>query len=186
MVVKQPVLRGKRLLLRPLEMSDVGEEYISWLNDSEVTRYLEVGDATSTRATVKKYLERFQNGVTDHIFAIIDIKTGLHVGNVTLNHIHSKLGTADTGLIIGRKEFWGKGYAAEAWSLLVGFAFENLRLRKIIAGAAVENIASIGSLKKLGFKIEGTLRKEILVDGEYQDTVRMGLFRGEFQNSRNN
>ena len=54
-------------------MSDVGEEYISWLNDSEVTRYLEVGDATSTRATVKKYLERFQNGVTDHIFAIIDI-----------------------------------------------------------------------------------------------------------------
>jgi len=182
----QFVLQGEKLFLRPFGQSDLSEEYISWLNDPEVARYLEVGNSISTTATVQSYLERFQQGVTDFIFAIVDIQTGHHVGNVTLNHVNPTLGTADTGLLIGRKEFWGRGYAVEAWSLIIDFGFQEHGLRKIIAGAAVANKASIGSLKKLGFKIEGTLRKEILVDGEFQDTVRMGLFREEFKNySRN-
>jgi len=182
----QLVLQGERLLLRSLGESDVSEDYISWLNDPDVTRYLEVGKTASTQVTVQAYLERFQEGVTDFIFAIIDIETGLHVGNVTLNHIDPTLGTADTGLMIGRKEFWGRGYAAEGWSLIAEYGFEKHGLRKITAGAAAENKASIGSLLKLGFKIEDTLHNGILVDGEFQDNVRMGLFREEFKHySRN-
>jgi methionyl-tRNA synthetase len=42
--------------------------------------------------------------------------------------------TGDTGLFIGRKEFWGKGLAFEAWYLVIEYAFNRLGLRKIIAG----------------------------------------------------
>lgn len=82
--------------------------------------------------------------------------------------------------MIGRKECWGKGYGLEAWSLLIEYAFNRLGLRKIIAGAFADHGASVKVLKKLGFKEEGRLREQALVDGEYRDGIRFGLFRDEF------
>jgi len=178
--MRRPFLIGERLYLRSLEDSDIGEEYLGWLNDAEVTRYLETGKFPSTPETIRKYVEQFANSSSDILFGIIDRDTDLHIGNVTLNRINWIHRTADTGLLIGRKEFWGKGYAFEAWSLLFEYAFQRLGLRKIIAGAVADNKASIVALEKLGFKVEGTLRREFFVDGEYYDAVRLGLFRDEF------
>jgi len=178
--MRRPFLVGKKVYLRLLEDSDIGEEYVGWLNDYEVTRYLETGKFPSTPESIRKYLERFQDSTTDLIFAIVDKDTDQHIGNVTLNRINWINQTADTGLIIGPKESRGKGYAFEAWSLILEYAFHRLGLRKIIAGAVVDNAASITVLKKLGFKIEGTFRQEFLLDGEYRDGVRLGLLREEF------
>lgn len=178
--MRRPFLIGERLYLRLLEESDVGEEYLGWLNDYEVTRYLEAGKFPSTPEDVRKYVEHYRNSKTDLIFAILDRETNQHIGNVSLNRINFIHRTADTGLLIGQKDFWGKGYAFEAWSLLIEYAFQRLGLRKIVAGAVADNIASIVTLEKLGFKVEGTLRREFFVDGEYYDSVRLGLFRDEF------
>ena len=82
--------------------------------------------------------------------------------------------------MIGRKEFWGKGIAFEAWSLVIEYAFQNLGMRKILAGAIAGHEASIKTLKNLGFRVEGTLRKEVLVDGEFCDKLSLGLFHEEF------
>ena len=176
----QPFLKGQNLYLRLLEESDVGGEYISWLNDNEVTKYLESGKFPSTARELRSYLERFHRTKTDLIFAIVDKKTDLHIGNVTLNRISWINRTSDTGLMIGRKDFWGKGYAFEAWSLTIEYAFQRLGLRKITAGAIVDNAPSVAILEKLGFKIEGTLRQSVLVDGKYKNAHIMGLFRDEF------
>ena len=178
--MRRPFLVEQRLYLRLLEESDAGEEYVGWLNDYEVTRYMETGKFPSTPETIHKYLERFQDSTTDLAFAIVDRETDQHIGNITLNNINWIHRTADTGLMIGRKELWGKGYAFEAWSLIIEYAFQRLRLRKIIAGAVIDNVASIVTLEKLGFKLEGTFRQQVLVEGEYRDTVRFGLLREEF------
>jgi RimJ/RimL family protein N-acetyltransferase len=166
--------------LRLLEESDISEEYVGWLNDCEVTRYMETGKFPATPESIRQFLQRFHGSTTDIIFGIIDRETDQHVGNVTLNHINWIHRTADTGLMIGRKDFWGKGYAFEAWSLFLEYAFQRLGLRKIIAGVIVDNTASFVTLQKLGFKVEGTLRQEYLVDGEYRDGVRLGLLREQF------
>jgi len=178
--MRRPFLIGERLYLRLLEESDIGEEYLGWLNDAEVTRYLEAGTFPSTTHTIRKYIEHFQNSTTDLLFAIIDRGTHQHVGNITLNRINWIHRTADTGLMIGRKEFWGKGYAFEALSLLIEYAFQKLGLQKIVAGAVADNIPIIVTLEKLGFKVEGKPRREFFVEGEYRDSVRLGLLRDEF------
>ena len=178
--MRRPFLTGEQLYLRALEVSDIGEEYVSWLNDPAVTRFLGTGRFPTTPESLRRYLERFQDPATDLIFAIVDRKTERHIGNVTLNHINWIVKTADTGLIIGRKEFWGKGYAFEAWTLLLEYAFERLGLRKIIAGAVDSHAGSLAVLKKLGFRVEGVLRGEFLMDAAYHDVVRMGIFREEF------
>ena len=178
--MRRPFLVGQRLYLRFLEESDITEDYIGWLNNHEVTRYLETGKFPSTPQTVRKYLERFIESTTDLIFAIVDRETEQHIGNITLNNINWIHRTADTGILIGQKEFWGRGYAFEAWSLIIEYAFERLGLRKIIAGSIADNLPSIHVLKKLGFKIEGTFRQQFLVEGAYRDAVCFGLFKEEF------
>ncbi len=175
-----PFLWSEKLYLRPLEDSDLNEEYVQWLNDPEVTRYLGVGRFPQTQASIRQYLERFQDSTTDLILAIVDRKSNQHIGNITLNRISWIDRTADTGLMIGRRQFWGKGYAFEAWGLLIEHAFQTLGLRKIVAGAMVEHAASIAVLKRLGFQVEGVLRGQYFIDGEYRDAVRMGLFKEEF------
>ncbi len=178
--MKSAFVTGKKVCLRPVEEADVGDEYLAWLNDAEVTRYLEAGRFPAAPASLRRYLERVEHSETDLIFAIVDVESGLHIGNVTLNHIDWVNRKAATGILIGRKEFWGRGCAFEAWSLLIEYAFQRLGLRKIIAGAVAANRNSISVLKRLGFQIEGTLRGEHFLDGEYLDVIRMGLFRNEF------
>lgn len=176
----QPVLRGPKVFLRRLERSDVGQAYLSWLNDPEVTRYLETGREPVSEDDIHRYLRRFDGSAGDFIYAIVDRATGRHIGNVTLNRIDRVHGTADTGIMIGDKAFWGRGYASEAWSLLISWAFAELGLRKIIAGACEPNLASARALRTLGFRLEGIHRGECLVEGAHVDALRFGLFRHEF------
>ncbi|MFN8535692.1 MAG: GNAT family N-acetyltransferase [Dehalococcoidia bacterium] len=177
----QKFLSGERIFLRPLEVTDATKEYVRWLNDADVTRYLETGKYPSTREGVREYIRSFQGATSNLAFAIVDRATGMHIGNVTLNHIDPIHRTADTGIMIGCKQFWGRGIAREAWALLIGYAYNRLNLHKIVAGAVLENQGSVRTLQKLGFRIEGTFRQEKWVEGRYVDTVRLGLFREDFR-----
>jgi [ribosomal protein S5]-alanine N-acetyltransferase len=47
-----------------------------------------------------------------------------------------------------------RGYAAEAASALVRYAFTNLKLRRIIATTTHDNAASLGVMRKLGMRVE--------------------------------
>ncbi|WP_046945346.1 GNAT family N-acetyltransferase, partial [Bacillus cereus] len=67
------------------------------------------------------------------------------------------------------KAFWGKGYAPEAISALLEYAFTNLKLNRIEAKVEPENLNSISILKKLKFTLEGTLRKSEKSNGKFID-----------------
>ena len=155
------------------------ERYVSWLNDPEVTRYLDSGRTPSTIETLRRYVHRFEESATDLLWAIVDRESGRHIGNVTLSRIDWVHRKADTGLLIGEKGFWGRGYATEAWYLVADHAFRGLTLHKVLAGACVANIGSVNALKRLGFRVEGTARQEFYLDGSYLDVVRFGLLGGE-------
>lgn len=174
------VLEGQRLFLRRLEQTDVSDAYLRWLNDRNVTRYLETGRGPVAKEDIYRYLERFAGSSVDFIFGIVDRGTGEHIGNVTLNRIDRVHGTADTGIMIGETAFWGHGYAAEAWSVLIDWSFARLGLRKVVAGVCEPNVASARALRRLGFRLEGVHRGECLVDGEPVDALRFGLFPHEF------
>ena len=67
----RPFLIGPRLYLRVLEEADISEDYISWLNDPEVTRYLGTGRYPSTPEMVSSYLNKFQtiqDGLKSHLY----------------------------------------------------------------------------------------------------------------------
>lgn len=80
-----------------------------------------------------------------------------------------------------RRDFWGKGIASEATNGLLEFGFKTLGLNKITATASPENIGSVRVLEKVGMDKEGYLKEDMLVRGEYRDSVLMGILKKDFK-----
>ncbi|WP_240628466.1 GNAT family N-acetyltransferase [Bacillus salacetis] len=63
----------------------------------------------------------------------------------------------------------GRGYATEAAKLIVQFGFAELRLHRIEAGVMPHNVGSIRVLEKSGFQKEGIARKNVRINGKWED-----------------
>lgn len=173
-------LTGARIFLRPLDKKDITGTYVSWLNDPEVTRYLETGVFPTTIGDLKEFYKRMSKSRKDLIFAIVTKKGGTHVGNIKLGEINWVHRYGELGIMIGKRSCWNKGYGREACALLLGHAFKRLNLNKVILGVFGSHRAAIRLYESIGFRAEGRVRKLFFNDGRYEDKVIMGISRDEF------
>ncbi|WP_339838934.1 GNAT family N-acetyltransferase [uncultured Maribacter sp.] len=72
-------------------------------------------------------------------------------------------------------DFWKKGYATESLKAVINFGFENLKLHRIEAGCAVENIGSIKVLEKSGMLREGRLRQVLPLKSGWSDNFEYSI-----------
>ncbi len=179
--MNHPFLVGEKIYLRKLDMEDLKGNYLKWINDYEVTRYLSSGAFPTDAQGLEKYFEKIDTSPNEVMFAIIEKKTDRHIGNIKIGNINWINRIADIGRLIGEKDAQGKGYGLEAMKLALDYCFKRLNLHKIIAGTVVDNIAPQKHYEKLGFTVEGRFRKEAFIDGEYRDTIRVGILREEWK-----
>lgn len=179
-----PFLMGRKLYLRPLLASDLTERYLSWLNDAEVTRYVEAGSFPVTKGDLEEYCQNMKHSRTNLVFAIVDRKKGVHIGNIKLGGINWIHRFGDLGILIGDKKYWSKGYGEEACRLLLEYAFGRLNLNKIILGSYATHIAALKTYSKVGFKIEGRMKKMLNNDGKYVDKLLMGVLQSQYNRTR--
>jgi len=65
--------------------------------------------------------------------------------------------------------YWNKGFATESLKKVLAFGFETLKLHRIEAGCAVENIGSITVLEKVGMLREAHTRKLLPLKSGWSD-----------------
>lgn len=175
------ILRGPNLKLTPFTEADIDARYLGWLNDREVNRFLEVRHVTQTRETAAAFVRSFAGDVEKNMWAIRDLASDLAVGTATLHTINRQHGSAEIGILIGEKAFWGGTTAQETLSLVIGFAFGPLALRRITAGTYARHWGMNLLYKKLGFSREGTLRQAYQLEpGVFVDGFRWGLLKEEW------
>jgi ribosomal-protein-alanine N-acetyltransferase len=174
-------LQGKRIHLRPVALTDVNERYHRWMNDSDVTRFLEVRFSPQSMDDVRQYVEKISSKKDEPFFAICLNETGEHIGNIKLGPINQHHRNADVSLVIGEKNHWGKGYAAEAIGLVTRYAFEKLGLNKLKAGCYGENEGSARAFEKNGWQREGLQRGHVLCDGKETDVILLGIRAKDFE-----
>ena len=178
------VLKSSRLLLRALVPDDLNSTYLGWLNDSEVNTYLETRFLPQTFEALKVYWETHRDNPSTPWFAIcLARQDGRHIGNIKLGPIQWLHRRGDISLFIGDRSCWGQGYASEAIALVRDWAFLELDLQKLNAGIYEGNIGSRRAFEKCGFELEGTLRKEVVSDGQRLDVWRLGLPRSHWRPS---
>ncbi|MDR2145845.1 MAG: GNAT family N-acetyltransferase [Tannerella sp.] len=168
------MLRGKNILLRNLSIEDASTDYLSWLNDYETVKYTESRHTIHTMESLKNFIAHVNND-SNYCFAITDIQSGKHVGNIKIGNIHPIYKYADVGLIIGDKNYWGKGIATEAIRLCVDYAFKQLKLHRLYAGIYDLNIGSIKAFEKAGFVREGCEKEKYLFEGKRIDSYVYGI-----------
>ena len=95
---------------------------------------------------------------------------------VEIDHVHRR---AEFQIIIA-PEFQGKGIASRATLQAIEYGFGVLNLYKIVLIVDKENVKAIHIYKKFGFEVEGELKHEFFINGQYRDVVRMRLFQQDF------
>lgn len=179
-MVTDCILRGTKIILRQIEMSDCTETYVKWLNDTEVNRYLETKWLKQTLGTIKEFVAAQRENSHSILFAITDNITRRHIGNIKIGPINKHYGYADISYFIGEKTFWHKGIATEAIGLGCKFGFEKMLLHRIEAGVYENAVGSWKALEKNGFLREGVFRNMVYFEGKYIDVFSYGILEEEF------
>ena len=176
--MKARLLESDRLVYKPLSQEHHSQEYVEWMNDPDVIRYLESGGDYTSDKLLHFLQDVEKKGI---LFWAIHLKSnGKHIGNIKIDPFIEKYGLAEYGIMMGRKSEWGKGYALEATKRILDFCFYVIGIRKITLGVVIDNKAAFGLYKKLGFRTEGIYKHHTLHDGKYCDIARMAMFNPEF------
>jgi [ribosomal protein S5]-alanine N-acetyltransferase len=103
-----------------------------------------------------------------------------HVGNIKFSDIDWNHKRAFLSIIIGEKELWGRGFAAEAIELMVRYGFETVGLNKIEPCCYSVNERALNIFRKNGFSIEGILRDTAIFEKKIIAVIWFGMTRKEW------
>lgn len=171
---------AERIYLRPLRVEDVSERYLSWLRDQDVKAFLEVDGNELSLDDIRSYILEGPASGAYFMYAICLKANDLHIGNVKVGPINKKHLIADLPVVIGDKDYWGKGIAVEAIALGNQIAFAEHGIRKLHGQIYRSNIGSIKAYCRAGWIIEGLIRGRYLVDGKPMDQVMVSCNNPEF------
>lgn len=175
---------GRAVYLRPIEREDA-DPFQAWMNDQDVVGNLAIHRPV-TREEEMRFTERATAGgdPSEAVFAIVRKRGDLLLGATGLHAIDWRRRMAGFGIHIGRKEEWGKGYGTEATELIVSYGFRELNLNRVWLWVYEFNARGIGAYKRVGFRLEATLRQDCFRDGRYWDVHHMGILRSDWERAR--
>lgn len=140
-------MKGFGVELVPLNFAHL-EMVRLWRNDAKVAQFMEFQSHIDAQAQ-QKWFSRLQN---THYFVFF--KDSIPVGLINLKDVDQKIGTAESGLLIGHAAFRGTGVALGASILLLDFAFNQLRLTSVTAKMNRYHADAISYNQFLGFQLE--------------------------------
>lgn len=148
--------RTERLLLRPAWREDAPALFHA-IADEGIVRNLATAPWPYEPAHADAWVttQRAPGRPALLIFRRSSAAAPLLVGGIGLHDTAD--GKVELGYWIARP-FWGRGYATEAGRAVIGTARAALRIDRIVAGHFLDNPASGGVLRKLGFKPTGAVR----------------------------
>lgn len=161
-------MKEKNVQLRQEIYKSDAWKIIDWLEDEEVTKYLNENQNASK--SIKQVMERVNMPILTHLFNqdgsffVITTKKDEPVGFLRLV---PKAKEAEIVIVIGEKEKWGQGLGSNAVFQGLKHAFFTWRTEKVIAKINFKNERSIRVFKKIGFKEE----KELQVEMQYSMTI---------------
>lgn len=163
--------------IRKFEFEDI-ENKINWINNSENNRFLHYDLPLEYEKTCK-WFESVKNN-SNRFDGVIEYK-GSPVGIVGLLNIDHKNKKCEEYITLGETSLKRRGIATKALDLICSYAFEELNLKKIVAFVEYGN-PSLYLHTKVGFRIEGFLRNDLIVNNESVDRFILGLSENELKN----
>lgn len=149
-------------------------------NDPEVANQLVGFSGGYSQQDLVDWME-YHRKVPNEYLRVIANEDDQCIGHVGLYEVDHRVRSADFGILIGDRNYWGKGhgYNLTRWSLDYGFRM--LNLNRIQLDVLANHSQAIRLYEKCGFQIEGRRRQAQFKEGEYVDIVFMGVLRSEWE-----
>jgi RimJ/RimL family protein N-acetyltransferase len=122
--------------------------------------------------------KRWVGRLLDNEYAWI-IEAGALIGHVRLDRVDLRDRRASLAIGIDDSTQLGRGLGSEAIALVLGYAFNVLKLHRISVRVVDYNLRAIRAYQKCGFIIEGRERESAFVDGIWYDDVMMAILDHE-------
>jgi RimJ/RimL family protein N-acetyltransferase len=172
---------GEKVRLRAWEKSDAVLP-MSWINDAEVTRFLGTGMYPTLKHAIEKWIEQESTDRADEkAFVLEDKEKSVYIGGCRLFHIDNSSRNAELDIVIGNKNYWGRGFGTDAIQVLLRLAFGRMNLYRVYLRVFDYNKRAIRCYEKVGFVHEGAEREQHYFEEKYHDMLRMGILRSEFE-----
>lgn len=171
------MFKGQKVLLRAITCEDMQRQWIAE-NDPELF-YLDGGKPRPI-SLEDLYRDFEQNSRRNDEIEFAIEADGKYIGHCGLRGFNTTTRTAELGIEISDKAYWGQGYGRDAIRLLLDYAFTHMNMHRVHLTTHSENERAIRCYKACGFVEEGRMRQHLYVRGHYVDRVMMGVLREEF------
>jgi len=172
------------IYIRKLEKSDLPRT-LKWMNNSDIKKYININKPI-TEESQKEWFTSLYNSKnpSNVVFAIYLNSNKNHIGNVNLSMIDYDNRNARLAIFIADEDKRGRGYGTVAIEKVLEFGFGKLKLNKVYLKVDVKNLPAVRMYKKIGFKIEGILKKHDYSEDGFIDKYTLGILKSEFEKNQ--
>ena len=145
-------IEGKLIRIREKRVEDIPDEY-AWRVDEELSRLDATRPLTMSYDDFLKYSKeemQFPNFRSKRL--AVETNEGVHIGNVMYYDLNMRNAETELGIMIGNKEYWGKGYGTDIVKTLLKHLFEDLKLERVYLHTLAWNYRAQSSFSKSGFR----------------------------------
>ncbi len=182
-------LTGPRIILRDWQATDLAD-YRSWNIGHH--RWMDFNGpyyprdtAEELEAKISTYQSQIETGEWPNLrerLVIADQQSDQMLGTVSWYWQSIETNWRSIGIAVFDEGYWGKGIGYEALDLWISYLFQqdpSLVRLDLRTWSGNHGMMKLG--KKLGFKEEARFRMARIVDGEYYDSIGMGILREEWE-----
>ena len=155
----RPNIAGQKIRLRPRKLEDAIREY-RWRTDEEISL---LDASVPIKLSYPDFVERYSieleyPGLTCTL--AVDTLWGQYIGNCSIFNFDFIADSAEVGLIIGDKAYWGQGYGSDAMKTFVQYVFQTTDINVIQLRTLDWNKRAQACFKKCGFIPIGTMVRD--------------------------
>ena len=151
---------GSKTILRNKKLSDAQNDY-TWQKDPELAQLDAVPPlATTYSRYLSGYTSELRHPPLDRREFAIETLDGEHIGNCVYYNINETKGETELGIMIGNRDYWDKGYGADAVATLVSHIFRQTSLNRIYLKTLDSNSRAQKCFSKCGFIPFGRLASD--------------------------
>ena len=171
-------IRGQKVVLREKRIEDAPDDF-AWRTDEELAEL----DATRPlNMTYDDFLRYARTEIDDpgprSKRLAIDTLDGRHIGNFMYYDLDLRRGEAELGIMIGDRDYWGKGYGSDALRAVQDYIFTQTTLTRVYLHTLEWNERARRSFTKAGMRDVKTVRRSGM------KFVRMEMLRHEWETLR--
>lgn len=171
-------LEGEKIYLKPAALK-YAKIYNKWTNDPDVIRYTTIMPGTLEDS--KKWIKEKEKVNADEIFSIFLKEDDTIIGNVGCHNLDDPDNNFILGIIIGEKEYWGRGLGTDAFKTIIRYMFEIKNANTVSLDVFVANATAQRVYEKCGFKKIKKIKKPLERENMEVECILMQLTRDQYE-----